>query len=188
MLDLILPNSGTPYDISNMQIQIEAYITREKMRTRDTPTHLQSIWFKPNANDTPISAVLGPHYWLWLASIISSSFIIFLIIIGLITNYFIFLKDHNKNKIFPFPLRSFLNLLVLCVSIVISASAAVLWNKKHNAKEAKQIQNKKESAAIVSPNLKNNNNDADRELESLPHQSLAQATNVHYGARPDLRS
>ncbi|CAL0315053.1 unnamed protein product [Lupinus luteus] len=28
---------------------------------------------------------------------------------------------------------------------------------------------------------------ADRELESLPCQSLIQATNVHYGVRPDLR-
>ncbi|KAG2725697.1 hypothetical protein I3760_01G078100 [Carya illinoinensis] len=30
-------------------------------------------------------------------------------------------------------------------------------------------------------------NVADMELESLPHQSLVQATNVHFGARPDLK-
>jgi hypothetical protein len=29
---------------------------------------------------------------------------------------------------------------------------------------------------------------SERELESLPHQSLVQATNVHFGARPDLKS
>ncbi|KAJ7962432.1 Ferric reduction oxidase [Quillaja saponaria] len=28
---------------------------------------------------------------------------------------------------------------------------------------------------------------ADKELESLPQQFLVQATNVHYGERPDLR-
>ncbi|KAK9279733.1 hypothetical protein L1049_013415 [Liquidambar formosana] len=28
---------------------------------------------------------------------------------------------------------------------------------------------------------------ADRELESLPHQSLVQSTKVHYGERPDLK-
>ncbi|PNX81283.1 ferric-chelate reductase [Trifolium pratense] len=28
---------------------------------------------------------------------------------------------------------------------------------------------------------------SERELESLPHQSLVQATNVHFGARPDLK-
>lgn len=28
----------------------------------------------------------------------------------------------------------------------------------------------------------------DRELECFPHQSPIQATKVHYGARPDLRS
>jgi ferric-chelate reductase len=29
---------------------------------------------------------------------------------------------------------------------------------------------------------------ADGELESFPHQSLVQATKVHFGARPDLKS
>lgn len=181
MLDLILPNSGTPFDMCNMQVQIEAYITRDKKCISDSPIHLQSIWFKTNAADAPISAMLGPHCWLWLAAIISSSFIIFLIIIGVITRYFIFPIDHNSNKIFSYPLRSFLNLLVMCLSIVIAASAAVLWKKKHNGQEAKQIQNME-----VSPDLKSY--DADRELESFPHQSLSQAINVHYGARPDLRS
>ncbi|GJZ64970.1 ferric reduction oxidase 2-like protein [Tanacetum coccineum] len=28
---------------------------------------------------------------------------------------------------------------------------------------------------------------ADRELESVPQQSLLQSTNVHYGERPDLK-
>lgn len=28
----------------------------------------------------------------------------------------------------------------------------------------------------------------ERELESVPHESLAQATTVHYGKKPDLKS
>ena len=48
----------------------------------------------------------------------------------------------------------------------------------------KQIQNM-ETAPMTSPALFNN---AERELESLPHQSLLQATKVHYGERPDLKS
>lgn len=186
MLYLILPNSGTPFDMSNMQVQIEAYITRDNMCKSDSPIHLESIWFKINAADAPISAMLGPHCWLWLAAIISSSFIVFLIIIGIITHYFIFPKDHNSNKIFSYPLRSFLNLLVMCLSIVIAASVAVLCNKKHSGQEAKLIQNMEvSSSSEVSPDLKNY--DANRELESFPHQSLSQAINVHYGARLDLR-
>ncbi|KHN26943.1 ferric reduction oxidase 2-like [Glycine soja] len=185
MLDMILPISGTPSDISNMELQIEAYITRDKELKADCPIHPQTIWFKPNPSDTPVHAILGPNSWLWLGAIISSSFIIFLILIGIITRYYIFPIDHNSNKIFSFPLNAFLNMLVICVSIASAASAVFLWNKKHNAKEAKQVQNLEGSTPTASPNSMVCN--ADRELESLPYQSLIHATNVHYGVRPDLR-
>lgn len=185
MLDLILPISGTPSDISNIQLQIEAYITRDTEFKSDSSLHPQTLWFKPNPTDAPIHSMLGPNTWLWLGAIISSSFIIFLIIIGIITRYYIFPIDHNTNKIFSYPLRVFLNVLVICVSVVVVASVAVIWNKKQNAKEAKQIQNLEGSSPTVSPSSMIYN--ADRELESLPYQSLVQATNVHYGTRPDLK-
>ncbi|KAL5062315.1 hypothetical protein RYX36_024052 [Vicia faba] len=184
MLDLILPISSTPQDISNMQLQIEAYITRDKEFKPDTPIHPQTLWFKPNPTDAPIRAILGPNGWIWLGAIISSSFIIFLIIIGIITHYYIFPIDHNTNKIFSYALRTFLHMLVICVSVAVVASVAVLLNKKQHAKEAKQIQNMEGSTPTVSPNSMIYN--AERELESFPYQSLVQATNVHYGARPDL--
>ncbi|KAJ7951174.1 Ferric reduction oxidase [Quillaja saponaria] len=185
MLDLILPISNTTSDFSNLQLQIEAYVTREKEPKEDKPNMLQVKWFKPSATDAPISAILGPNSWLWLAAIISSSFIIFLILIGIITRYYVYPIDHNTNKVFSYPLRTFLNMLVICVCIAMTASAAVFWNKKHNAIEAKQIQNMEGSTPTVSPNSMIYN--ADKELESLPQQSLVQATNVHYGGRPDLR-
>ncbi|KAK7340287.1 hypothetical protein VNO77_20989 [Canavalia gladiata] len=185
MLDLILPNSGTQCDISKMQLRVEAYITGKEEPKLDSQTPLQQIWFKPNSKDAPISAILGPNSWLWLCAIISSSFIIFLILIGIITRYYIFPIDHNSNEIFSHPLRSFLNMLVICVSIALAASIAFLWNKKQNDKEAKQIQNLEGPSTAMSPKL--NIDKADREMESLPGQSLAQATNVHYGVRPDLR-
>lgn len=77
-------------------------------------------------------------------------------------------------------------MLAICISIAATASAAVLWNKRSNAKEAKQIQNIEGSSPTGTPNSEFYN--ADRELESLPQQSLVQATNVHYGQRPDLKS
>ncbi|XP_058768453.1 ferric reduction oxidase 2-like [Vicia villosa] len=184
MLELILPISSTPQDISNMKLQIEAYITRDQEFKPDIPIHPQTLWFKPNPTDTPIHAILGLNSWIWLSLIISSSFIIFLIIIGIITRYYIFPIDHNTNTIFSYPLRSFLHMLIICVSVVVVASVAVLSNKKQNAKEAKQIQNMERPTPIVSPNSMIYN--ADREMESFPYQSLVQATNVTYGARPDL--
>ena len=186
MLDLILQSSGTHCDISNIQLQIEAYITREKKLKSNSPIHLQYIRFNPNSTDAPISAMLGPNSWLWLGAIISCSFIIFLILIWIITRYYIFPIDNNSNKIFSYPLRSFINIVVICVSIATVASAAILWNKKQIAKEAKKIQNLEgSSSSSASTELIC---DVYRELESLPGQSLAQATNVHYGVRPDLKS
>ncbi|KAL1360488.1 ferric reduction oxidase 2 isoform X1 [Arachis hypogaea] len=187
MLDMILPSYGINGDISSLQLQIEAYITREEdLKQNNSPIPLQSIWFKPNQKDSPISTILGPNSWVWLGAIISSSFIIFIILIGMINHYYIFPVDHNTNKIFSYPLKSSINMLVICVSIAMGASIAVLWNKKQNAKEAKKVQNMEGSSPSVgSTNFKVC--DIERELESLPNQILANATNVHYAGRPDLR-
>lgn len=187
MLDLILPLSGTHSDISNIHLKIDAFITREKERKPDNPNHqpLRAIWFKPHPSDSPMSAVLGPNHWLWLAAIISSSFVLYLVIIGIIDRYCIYPIDHNTNKKFSYPLKSFLNMLVICLAISVTASAAFLWNKKQNGKEATKIQNMEGTTPTVSPASMTFN--ADRELESLPHQSVVEATNVHYGERPDLK-
>ncbi|KAJ6328681.1 hypothetical protein OIU77_010379 [Salix suchowensis] len=66
-----------------------------------------------------------------------------------------------------------------------TASSAVLWNKKQNARDVKQIQNVEGSTPAGSPQTWLYK--ADRELESVPHQTLFQAINVHYGGRPDLK-
>ncbi|XP_059457009.1 ferric reduction oxidase 2-like [Corylus avellana] len=179
MLDLILPISGTPSEISNLQLQIEAFVTRDKEPKTEESKPVRAIWFKPHAADAPFSAILGPNSWLWLGMIITSSFVIFLILIGIITRYYIYPIDHNTNNIFPTSARAVINMLVICICIAMTASAAVFSNKRRNAAEAKQVQNMEE--ATGSPGSH------DMELESLPHQSLAQAINVHYGRRPDLK-
>ncbi|CAK7338845.1 unnamed protein product [Dovyalis caffra] len=51
--------------------------------------------------------------------------------------------------------------------------------------EGKQIQNLEVPTPTASPGSWFRN--TERELESLPHQSLVQATKVHFGARPDLK-
>lgn len=182
MLDLILPVSGTNYDISCLQLQIEAYVTREKEPTTDHQKLPKTIWFKPDPSDVPISPLLGRHGWLWLGITISASFLIFLLLMGILTRYYIYPIDHNSNMIYSFSSKHVLIMLFLCVSIATTATAVFLWNKKQNAKDILQIQNTNMSTQIITTGA------AGRELESLPHQSLVQATKVHHGQRPNLKS
>ncbi|KAL5813072.1 hypothetical protein ACOSQ3_028022 [Xanthoceras sorbifolium] len=185
MLDLILPVSGSALDLSHFQLQIEAYVTRDKESKTGNKDILRAIWFKPNPADAPVSAVLGPKSWLWLGAIISSSFIIFLVLIGVLTRYYIYPIDHNTNMIYSTSWRSALNMLFICVSVVLTSTAAFLWNKKMYAKETKQIQDLQTPTPMASPGSWFYN--ADRELESLPHRSFVQDTKVHYGERPNLK-
>ncbi|XP_057988730.1 ferric reduction oxidase 4 isoform X2 [Hevea brasiliensis] len=181
MLDLMLPINGTPAQITQLQLQIEAYITREtEQPIADTEKHLQTIWFKPNPSDSPITAALGPKNWLWLGTIIVSSFVMFLLLLGIVTRYYIFPIDQNTEEIYHFSYFVLWEMLLVCACVVIASSAAFFWCKKQN----EQIQNLEVPTATASPG--SGPYGADTELESLPHQSLVQATKVHFGARPDL--
>lgn len=182
MLDLILPVSGTNSDISSLKLQIEAYVTKEKEPTADNQKLLQTIWFKPDPSDVPISPLLGQNGWLWLGMIISASFVVFLLLIGILTRYYIYPIDHNSNMIYSFSSKNALNMLFICLSIASTATAVFLWNKKQNVKETMQIQDNNMPIPMT------DNTADDRELESLPHQSLVQATQVHHGKRPNLKS
>ncbi|KAK6920087.1 Ferric reductase, NAD binding domain, partial [Dillenia turbinata] len=179
MLDLLLPLTNTPSNFSNLQLQIEAYVTRDT----EPATHnskVRTIWFKPSPSDAPISSILGPNSWLCLGLVISSSFIMYLFLMGLITHFYIY-----PRTTFPNSARVALHVLLTCISIAISGSVAFLWNKNQNATDTKQIQNMETDSQEASPESSEYN--SERELESLPYQSLSQATNVHYGKRPDLK-
>ena len=182
MLDLILPSSGLKLS-SDLNIQIEAFITKDNEPSDEETQKIRTVWFKPSPSDRPISAILGPNSWLWLAAILSSSFIIFLIVVGVMTRYYIYPIDQNKSK-YNAASRSILYLLVLCVSIMMTSSAAVLWNKKkYKVEGSKQVQNVDVPSPTSSPSLW-----TDREIESTPKESLVQCTNLHFGERPDLKS
>ncbi|XP_057980415.1 ferric reduction oxidase 2-like isoform X2 [Malania oleifera] len=189
MLDLLLPITASPSQLSNLQLQIEAYVTREK-EPKTTPTTesqnlIRTTWFNPNPSDAPVSSILGPNHWLWLGAIISSSFVSFLLLMGVITRYYIYPIDHSLTKTNPASPRALLNMLCICICIAMTASAAVLWNKKQNAKKQGMTQSMDVPSPLVSQGSWFYN--ADRELESLPYQSLVQSTIVHYGERPDLK-
>ncbi|CAM8981481.1 unnamed protein product [Rhodiola kirilowii] len=174
MLDLLLPLSArSPSALSNLDIQIEAYVTREHEHSKSSKA-ISTIWFKPHHLDAPISATLGPNSWLWLAMIISSSFAISLLLIGFATWYFIYPVDKNTDEIYPRSIKTIIYMLSFCFSIVVTASVAFLWNKKHCAKEVDGVND-----INMVPSV-------DIELETLPGKSLAHVTNVHYGVKPDL--
>ncbi|KAI5647210.1 hypothetical protein M9H77_33215 [Catharanthus roseus] len=187
MLDLLIPITTLPSEFSNLKLQIEAYITRENqpISPETSNKNITALWFKPKPSDSPITPVLGQNNWLWLAAIVSSSFIIFLLLIAILNRYYIYPIDKNTNKIYSLSSKTTLNILILCISIIISSTLAFLWNKKQNAMESKQIQSLEGATPVNSPNSWFYN--ADRELESLPQHKISLSTNVHYGERPDLK-
>ncbi|KAL3349103.1 hypothetical protein AABB24_022303 [Solanum stoloniferum] len=183
MLDLLLPIAGTPSGCSsNLDLQIEAYITREIEPAQEKSEPLRTILFKPDHSDAPITPILGQNNWLWFAAIISSSFALYLLFVGLLYQYYVYPMDHGTNKVFPYHTRALFNMLFIAAAIVIAASAAFLWNKKKSARETKQIQDMADSAKSL-----NSLAYADQDLESLPQQSLDKSIKTHYGHRPDLK-
>lgn len=188
MLDLLLPISPTHSPISHLHFQLEAFVTREKEPPTSTHAHklIQTIWFKPRPSDAPISPVLGRNSWLWLGAIISSSFVMFLVLVGFLTRYYIYPIDHNTNEIYSTSFKALLNTLFICFCIALAASVATLWNKK--SFEGNQIQDVEMATSMTTSPSSWLWGFVERELESLPDQSLVQSCKVHYGARPPLKS
>lgn len=185
MLELLLPLSATSsMTISNLDVQIEAYVTREQIPSDEKSDTISTLWFKTKNSDSYISPTLGPNSNLCLAMIISSSFAASLILIGFITKYFIYPVDKNTDKIYPRTFKTLIYMMSFCISIVLSASIAFMQCKRQNAKNAAtQLNN-----TVHTPESASSSNLNDIELESSPLRSFAHVTNVHYGARPDLRS
>ncbi|XP_068636172.1 ferric reduction oxidase 2-like [Aristolochia californica] len=177
LLNLILPLNGTSLDMSQLQIEIEAFVTRDKGPALSENNQMKTIIFRPHPSDKPFSATLGSHGWLWLGAIILSSFVIFLILSGLVGRFYVYPKDKNTNKIYSWTARASLNALFACVSLFTTATIAVLLSKRRYARQASRIQSIELTSPTSSP---------DRELESLPDQSIIENTKVHYGARPTL--
>lgn len=193
MLDLIVPASGGFSDISRLELRIEAFVTRESVPSAGDVVAIahkvpaEEVLFKPSPSHAPIAPVLGHNGWLWLAAVVSSSFFIFLLFVGAVQRLYIYPVDGNSNRVYLWAARTLLNLLLLCVGIAVAASAAVLWNKRRRAEEAKQVENVATPASSPATWLDKPRR-GDAEVESSPLHYLEQATAVHFGPRPDLRS
>ncbi|MED6107675.1 hypothetical protein PIB30_016294 [Stylosanthes scabra] len=195
ILDLILPlsySSSTPHhhnnNNNNLQLQIEAYITREEEGETSHQQKTSIIWFKQNPSDTPISSVLGPNNWLWLCFIISSSFLMFLLLLGIVTRYYINPKQNSDGEVYDWTLKVLWFMFLSCGGISACCSAVFVWCKRLNDFENMKISNVQASVTNApSPSTRTRTRLEERELESFPHQTLMEATKVHFGARPDLK-
>ena len=188
MLDLLLPAESTSADLSNIHLEIQVYITREDAPPApDNQTMVvQTKWFKPSPLDSPITPILGPNSWLCLCLIISSSFILFLVLLGLVTQYHIYPIDKGTNKTYHFTIWVLWDVFLMCISIIFISSIVFLKQKRKIGLEEKQVKNVEVPSAITSPGSWFGGGGG--ELESLPYQSLVQATQVHYGGRPNVQS
>ncbi|XP_068636171.1 ferric reduction oxidase 2-like [Aristolochia californica] len=185
LLNLILPVTGTSLDITQLDIEIEAFVTREKgPASIEQNNNIKTIWFKTHPSDEPFSAALGSYGWIWLGAIIISSFVMFLIFSGLLGHFYIYPKDKGTNMVYSWTNRAALNALFFCVSIIITATMAVLFNKRRYSQQASRVQSIELANSTGSPSAWLQN--PDRELESLPDQSIVERTKVHYGERPNL--
>jgi hypothetical protein len=192
MLDLLLPvdtaGNDTSAGISRLSLCIEAFVTREKPRpATDYKNKVRTIWFKPTASESPIKPIFGSKGWLWLAAVISCSFVVFLLLMGIITRYYFYPREKGNGGHLPrSTVKATLLLLFMFVSFMLVGGIAVLWNKLVAWKEMQMNVSSvpPQSSPVDGPAAY----DSEVELESLPGESLEQATKVYFGERPNLKS
>ncbi|KAE8816853.1 Superoxide-generating NADPH oxidase heavy chain subunit B [Hordeum vulgare] len=193
MLDLLVPGAGGLYGTPRLDLRIEAFVTSGSEPRAGNDAHkrpCQQVWYKPWPSDAPVSPALGSNGWLWLGAVVSSSFAAFLALVAALQRFYIYPVDRDTNHVYPWAARTMLNLLFLGVSVAGVSGAAFLWNKRRSAEEGKKIKSVDGPTPGMSPvSLLHwaGGGGVERELESLPTQPLAQATNVHFGHRPDLK-
>ncbi|XP_078438489.1 ferric reduction oxidase 2-like [Wolffia australiana] len=183
MLDLLLPLSTDKLDASRLDLTIDAYVTREKEAGKVGIKTVQTLPLKPLRSDRPITGILGPNSWLWLGAVIASSFVLFLLLLGIVGRYYIYTTEKESDAEFSTSIEAILALIFMCVSITGLGGAAFLWARKNASALAAKIEN----FDVVSPMGSPKSAFGNAELESHPQEVLKRATTVHYGERPDLQ-
>ncbi|XP_047336062.1 ferric reduction oxidase 5-like, partial [Impatiens glandulifera] len=190
MLNLLLPASSTISSeiFSKLELKIEAYVTRDiEEQPKPNRDLIRSIWFKPSPNDSLVTAALGSSNWLWLGAIIMTSFVMFLLLLGIVSCRLIYPTEHNK-QVYNFSGKVLWDMFLACVGVFIGTSAIFLWQKREiSCTEGKQVQNVELRTPTASPGLQFHGGET-TELESLPRDSLVQDIAVHHGAKPNLMS
>ncbi|XP_020597697.1 ferric reduction oxidase 2-like [Phalaenopsis equestris] len=186
VLHLLLPMSTTT-NFSQLQLQVLAFVTREQQPPLPHDPEamkpgIRSIYLNPNPSDGAVAPVLGPKGWLWLAAVVSSSFLAFLFLIGILTRYYIYPIDHNTYEVYSYTKMALLYLLIMFWCIAVMAGFAVLWNKNMNCKEAEKELMPVRMTDALAPVMMTSA--VGGEIES---EALLGALKVHYGERPNLK-
>ncbi|XP_047336404.1 ferric reduction oxidase 5-like isoform X2 [Impatiens glandulifera] len=180
MLDLLLPTSSVISQeiFSKLELKIEAYVTKDiEEQPKPNRDLIRSIWFKPSPNDSLVTAALGSRSWLWLGAIITTSFVMFLLLLGTVSRRLIYPIEHNQ-QYYNFSGKVLWDMFFACVGVFIVTSAIFLWQKRElSSTEGKQVQNDE---------LYFHDGET-KELESLPRESLVQDITVYHGTRPNLK-
>lgn len=197
MLDLLIPISNTTTaNFSQLQLQVMAFVTREQQApvpgASDTEVKklvTRSIYFNPKPSDAAVAPVLGPNGWLWLAAVISFSFLAFLLLIGILTRYYIYPIDHNTYEVYSYTKMALLYLLIMCWCVAAMAGLAVLWHKKVNYKEEEELMRARmtDGRAPASAMMSSSLWAVGGEIESEPREALLGGCKVQYGERPNLK-
>ncbi|CAI0546527.1 unnamed protein product [Linum tenue] len=188
MLDLLLPAGGTPHPIPDLNLQIEAYITREI--EPPAAARIRTKRFNPTRSDLPIASNLGPNPWLWLGAIVVSSFSIFVVLLAVLTRLYIYPIDRNaRDGSFHYSFFVLFDVFLACTSVLTVSSAVFILRKKQRGSggEGGRVKSLEMEMEVVSPSPpRPAGSFVGGEVESVPARQVAEATKVHYGRRPDL--
>ncbi|CAI0546526.1 unnamed protein product [Linum tenue] len=190
MLDLLLPAGGTPHPIPDLNLQIEAYITREI--EPPAAARIRTKRFNPTRSDLPIASNLGPNPWLWLGAIVVSSFSIFVVLLAVLTRLYIYPIDRNaRDGSFHYSFFVLFDVFLACTSVLTVSSAVFILRKKQRGSggEGGRVKSLEMEMEVVSPSPpRPAGSFVGGEVESVPARQVAEATKVHYGRRPDLEA
>ncbi|KAF3780021.1 Ferric reduction oxidase 4 [Nymphaea thermarum] len=177
MLDLLLPASTSSSELCPLQLQIEAFVTREQGRP-ESQALLQTVCLKPTPGDVPISWTLGPNHWLWLGTLISSSFLLFLVLVGGFTHFHTYPREHGTKYVYPVWLKGLFVMFFMCLSVVVVGVVVILWNKRKEPMVDRQVR----SMEMEAPTATRSSwlYDDGREVESWHNQCFVENVQVHY--------
>eukprot|EP01018_Ginkgo_biloba_P025258 Gb_17654 [translate_table: standard] len=190
MLSLISPSfichSGY---IEEGFLKVRAFVTQEEAPKDDclTPSLRQMLSTEPQTvhfvtKGSTIPALLGTESNLWRASLMGTTFIACLILLGVLNSLCVYPKDHNSYKIYPSRGRGLFMILALSLGIVTTVCIMAIWKwktcQKHPANGNRStIQMNAEMTDLHFP---------EGQLSADP-LNLLQPENVHYGMRPNFQ-
>ncbi|CAN0891766.1 Ferric reduction oxidase 4 [Linum grandiflorum] len=188
ILDLLLPSNGTIERFPKLNLRIEAYITRENDQPITEPTTastdaydcaVQTKRFNPTRSDSPISGILGPDSWIWLAGIITSSFAMFVLLLAIVTRVYIYPIDGGALEgAYHYSYFVLWDVFLACGSIFVACFVG-FFVKKRSSTDVNRV-NDLEMEAVEARTVVG-------EVETGPSQWINRVTKVHFGNRPDLK-